>query len=101
MATAPSVPTAPLVGAGLIGGYAAARHAGRSDLATVVFIAAGAVCTRSWLRSGGRRRTAVLLGGYLFAFWVSHPLAKRIGGWPSVLTASAAAAAATRIINGR
>lgn len=99
-ATAPSAPTAPLVAAGLIGGYASARHAGRSDLATVVFTAAGAACTRSWLRASGRRVTAVLLGGYLFAFWVSHPLAKRIGGWPSVLAVSAAAAAVTRIVDG-
>lgn len=90
-----STPTAPLVASGLIGGYAAARHAGRSDLATVVFCAAGAVCTRSWLRSSGRRVTGILLGTYLFAFWVSHPLAKRIGGWPSVLAVSAAAAAVT------
>jgi hypothetical protein len=95
MAAMSSTPTAPLVAAGLIGGYAAARHAGRSDLATAVFTAAGAVCTRSWLRSSGRRVTAVLLGTYLFAFWVSHPLAKRIGGWPSVLTVTTAATAVT------
>lgn len=90
-----STPTAPLVATGLIGGYAAARHAGRSDLATVVFTGAGAVCTRSWLRSSGRRTAGALLGTYLVAFWVSHPLAKRIGGWPSVLAMTAAAATTT------
>lgn len=86
--------TAPLVATGLVGGYAAARHAGRSDLATVVFTGSGAVCASSWLRSSGGRVTAVLLGTYLLAFWVSHPLAKRIGGWPSVLAVTTVAAAA-------
>jgi len=36
----------------------------------------------------------VLLGGYLAAFGVSHPLAKKVGAWPSVLAVAAAASAA-------
>ena len=91
-------PTAPVVAAGLIGGYAAARHAGRSDLATVVFTGAGAWCTRSWLRASGRRVTAILLGTYLVTFWASHPLARKIGAWPSVLAMAAVAAGTTAVL---
>ncbi len=36
----------------------------------------------------------VLLGTYLGAFGVSHPLAKKLGAWPSVLTVTAAASGA-------
>jgi hypothetical protein len=36
----------------------------------------------------------VLLGGYLAAFGVSHPLAKRIGAWPSVCAVAAVASGA-------
>lgn len=43
----------------------------------------------------------VLLGGYLAAFGVSHPLAKKIGAWPSVLTVSAAASGATYVLGDR
>jgi len=91
MAHMTSIPTAPLVATGLVGGYAAARHAGRSDLATVVFAGAGLVCARSWLRSSGGRVAGVLLGTYLVAFWISHPLSRKIGGGPSVLSVTAAA----------
>jgi hypothetical protein len=88
-------PTSVVAAAGLTGGYAAARHAGRSDLATVVFTAAGVWCARSWLRSSGRGVAGLLLGVYLVAFWVSHPLARRIGAWPAVLAMSGAAAGVT------
>jgi hypothetical protein len=39
----------------------------------------------------------MLLGGYLAAFGVSHPLAKKIGAWPSVFTVAAAASAAAYV----
>jgi hypothetical protein len=91
----PTMPTAPVVATGLIGGYAAARHAGRPALATAVFAASGTWCARSWLQSSGRRVSGILLGTYLAAFGISHPLAKKIGAWPSVLAVAAAAAATT------
>jgi hypothetical protein len=37
----------------------------------------------------------VLLGTYLAAFGLSHPLAKKLGAWPSVLAVTAAAAGTT------
>jgi hypothetical protein len=43
----------------------------------------------------------VLLGSYLIAFGVSHPLARKIGAWPSVLTISAAASGAAYALGDR
>jgi hypothetical protein len=90
-----SVPTAPIVASGLIGGYASARYTGSRELASGVFMAAGAWCTRSWLRSSGRGVAGALLGTYVAAFVVSHPLARKIGAWPAVLAVTAAAAGVT------
>jgi hypothetical protein len=88
-------PTAPLVAAGLIGGFALARYTGRRELGGVVLAAAGSVCGRSWLRSSGPGVMGLLLGVYAAAFGASHPLAKKIGAWPSVLAVTAVASGAT------
>lgn len=87
-------PTAPLVAAGLVGGFAAARYSGRRELGGAVFAAVGALCARSWLRSSGPGVMGILLGTYAAAMGGSHPLAKKLGAWPSVLAVSAAAAGA-------
>jgi hypothetical protein len=87
-----STPTAPIVAAGLIGGFAAARYTGHRELGGVVLAGAGAWCGRSWLRSSGPGVMGLLLGTYLGAFGVSHPLAKKLGAWPSVLTVTGVAA---------
>lgn len=88
-------PTAPLVAAGLIGGFALARYTGRRELGGVVLAAAGSICGRSWLPSSGPGVMGLLLGVYAAAFGVSHPLAKKIGAWPSVLAVTAVASGAT------
>ncbi|MCH5644395.1 hypothetical protein [Gordonia sp. ABSL49_1] len=93
-------PTVPVVVAGLIGGYGAARFSGRRELGGVVLAAAGAYCTREWARqspavAGG------LLATYLAAFGASHPLAKKIGAWPSVLAVTGATAATTYAVTSR
>ena len=88
-------PTAPLVAAGLIGGFAVARYTGRRQLGGAVLAAVGGVCGRSWLRSSGPGVMGLLLGVYAAAFGGSHPLAKKIGAWPSVLTVTAVASGAT------
>lgn len=86
-----SAPTAPLVAAGLVGGFAAARYSGRRELGGAVLAAVGGVCGRSWLRSSGPGVMGLLLGVYAAAFGSSHPLAKKIGPWPSVLAVTAVA----------
>ncbi|MCW3845430.1 hypothetical protein ONA70_35745 [Micromonospora yasonensis] len=45
--------------------------------------------------------TAALVATYVGAFGLSHPLAKRIGAWPSVLAVSALTAAASYAVADR
>lgn len=96
-----TLPTSPLVATGLIGGFAAARYTGHRELGGVVLAAAGAVSARSWLRTAGPGEMGVLLGLYAGAFGGSHPLAKKVGAWPSVLMVTAVAAGATYLIADR
>lgn len=91
----PTIPTAPLVAAGLVGGFATARYTKRRALGGAVLAAAGALAARSWLRTSGPGVTALLLGTYAAAFGGSHPLAKQIGAWPSVITVTALTSTAT------
>ena len=93
-------PTVPVVAAGLIGGFAAARFSGRRELGGAVLAAAGGWCTREWARqspavAGG------LLATYLTAFGASHPLAKKIGAWPSVFAVTGVTAGATYLATSR
>ena len=89
--------TAPVVAAGLVGGYAVARWSGRRELGGAVLAAAGVVAGRSWARSTGPATTAALTAAYLGAFGASHPLAKKIGAWPSVYAVTAATALASLV----
>jgi hypothetical protein len=41
--------------------------------------------------------TGALVATYLGAFGLSHPLAKKIGSWPAVLTVSALTAAVSYV----
>lgn len=91
------VSTAPIVAVGLVGGYLTARETGIRPLGGVVLAAAGAYAARTWwLKKGWPTATALSLG-YLGGFGLSHPLAKQIGAWPSVLTVAAANAAAAYV----
>jgi hypothetical protein len=45
--------------------------------------------------------TGALLATYLGAFGLSHPLAKKIGAWPSVLVVSAITAGASYAVADR
>jgi hypothetical protein len=91
----PTSHTAPIVAAGLVGGFATARYTGRRALGGAVLAAAGGLCARSWLRSSGPGVMGMLLGVYAAAFGGSHPLAKKIGAWPSVLAVTAVACGVT------
>jgi hypothetical protein len=87
--------------AGLVGGFAAARRTGRRDLGGAVFAAAGAWCEREWTRTSGPLAAAALGALYSSAMGASHPLAKRIGAWPSVLAVAAVAAAGSELVTRR
>ncbi|MFD4468072.1 hypothetical protein ACFWPA_07230 [Rhodococcus sp. NPDC058505] len=88
-----------IAASGLVGGYAVARQTGNRPLGGAVLAAAGAVCATHWARTSGPGRTAVLLGTYVGAFGASHPLAKKIGAWPSVGVVAAGTAAAAQLIS--
>ena len=95
----PSIPTAPVVATGLVGGYLVARETGVRPLGGAVLGAAGLLAGRRWLRTTGPATTAVLSGVYLGGFGASHPLAKKIGAWPAVLTVAATSAAASWLVS--
>src|SRR5690625_145238 len=92
--SAESVSTAPVVAAGLIGGWLTARETGIRPLGGVVLAAAGLYAGRTWLARRGTATTAVLGATYVLGFGLSHPLAKKSGGWPAVLTVRGAAGGA-------
>ena len=90
-----------MVAAGLIGGWQIARATGIRPIGGVVLAAAGVLAGRSWLARKGPATTAALSAGYLAAFGLSHPLAKRIGAWPSVLVVTSAITAAAHYLGDR
>lgn len=91
---AKTVSTAPVVITGLIGGFAAARVTKVRALGGLVLGAAGVYAGRTWLAKGGACNTAALSTLYLAGFGLSHPLAKKIGAWPAVLTVTGVASGA-------
>ena len=87
--------TAAITSGSLIGGWQLARRTGNRPLGGVVLAAGGAVAGREWARRTSPAVTAALAATYVGAFGLSHPLARRIGPWPSVLAVSALTAAAS------
>lgn len=92
---AADVQTAPLAALGLVGGYLTARETQIRPLGGVVLGLAGAYAGRTWLSKKGPATAAALGALYLGGFGASHPLAKKIGAWPSVLAVGALSAAAS------
>ena len=95
------IPTAALSAGSLIGGWQVARRTGIRPLGGVVLAAAGAVCAREWARTGGVPAAAGLSAAYVAAFGASHPLAKQVGAWPSVLGVAAATGLAAHLASDR
>jgi len=95
------LPTAPVVATGLVGGYVVARETKVRPLGGAVLAAAAALAGRQWLRTVGPAGTVALSAVYLGGFGLSHPLAKRIGAWPAVLTAAGVSAASALVVSDR
>ncbi len=95
------IPTAPVVAASLVGGYLVARETEIRPLGGAVLAVGGIVAGREWASHAGPAATAGLLGVYLGSFGASHPLAKKIGPWPAVLTAAAVSAATAHALSDR
>jgi hypothetical protein len=96
-----AIPTAPIVAGSLVGGYLVARQTKVRPLGGAVLLAGGVAAGRSWMATSGPATTAVLTGIYLGGFGASHPLAKKIGAWPSVLTVAAVSGASAWLLNDR
>jgi hypothetical protein len=56
---------------------------------------------RRWTKEAGGPVAATLLATYLAGFGLSHPLAKRIGAWPSVLAVAAVSGGASSLLADR
>jgi hypothetical protein len=65
------------------------------SLVSSLLASAGAGAFALWKMNAGTGRAAALTSAYIAAFGLSHPLAKKIGAWPSVYTVSAATAQAS------
>jgi hypothetical protein len=96
-----SMPTAPIVAGSLIGGYYVARTTKIRPLGGAVLALGGALASKQWAKSAGPAGTAVLNGIYYGGFGVSHPLAKKIGAWPAVLTVAGVSAGAAWLLSDR
>lgn len=92
------IPTAPVVAAGLVGGYATARFTKKRQLGGAVLAAAGAAAATQWTRTSGGKVAGALTGAYVAAFAGSHPLAKKVGAWPAVFSVAGAMAAASYVL---
>ncbi|MFF3745961.1 hypothetical protein ACWDFH_32425 [Streptomyces kronopolitis] len=88
-------PTALVAATGLLGGYAVARWTKKRPLGGVVLAAAGVVAAKGWREKAGNATAAALSGAYVVAFAGSHPLAKKVGAWPSVCAVAVGMAAAS------
>ena len=89
------VPAAAVAASGLIGGYGVARWTKKRQLGGIVLAAAGATAAQQWRQQAGGRAAGALTVAYVAAFAGSHPLAKKVGAWPSVFGAAGAIALAS------
>lgn len=101
LADATSVNTARLTALGLVGGYVAASESGMRWLGGVVMAAAGLYAGRTWLTKTDPATTALLSALYVGGMGVSHPLAKKIGTWPSVAAVTALSSGAAHLLSDR
>lgn len=83
---------------GLTGGFLAGRQTGRREVGGALFAAAGAWCAWEWYRTSGPAAAAGLAALYVGAMGGSHPLARRIGAWPSVIAVATVTAAAAEVV---
>ncbi|GLX53405.1 hypothetical protein Shyhy01_63550 [Streptomyces hygroscopicus subsp. hygroscopicus] len=89
------VPSAVVAASGLVGGYGVARWTKKRPLGGAVLAVAGAAAAQQWRKQAGATAAGVLGAAYVAAFAGSHPLAKKIGAWPSVLGVAGAVALAS------
>lgn len=89
------VPAAAIAAGGLVGGYGVARWTKKRQLGGVALAAAGVLAAREWKQAAGTKAALGLTAGYVAAFAGSHPLAKKVGAWPSVFAVAGGVAVAS------
>ncbi|AZI57030.1 hypothetical protein EH165_01440 [Nakamurella antarctica] len=82
---------------GLVGGYAVATTTKKRELGGAVLAGAGAIAGKRWKDALGGPASFALGLIYTGSFGASHPLAKKIGAWPAVLSAAGMTAAASLV----
>ncbi|MGI8311245.1 hypothetical protein [Saccharopolyspora sp. ASAGF58] len=93
-----STPSSLLTSAGLIGGFAVARATKHRHWGGVVAAGAGLGAMEACRRRTGVAPALALGATYAAALTGSHPLAKKIGAWPSVLAVTGATAVAAHLL---
>lgn len=88
----PAIPSPIVLAPAVLGGYAVGRSTGNRKLAGVALAAGLAVVAPRWA-AGSPVLAAALTAGTVGLVGLSHPLSRRTGPWPAVLTTTAAAAA--------
>lgn len=91
---------AALAAGSLIGGYAVARSTKKRQLGGAVLAVGAGACTVLWWQQAGPVKAASALAVMIGAFGASHPLAKQVGAWPSVLGVAATTAVTTFMLTG-
>ncbi len=89
------IPSSLVAASGLVGGFGVARATKKRELGGLVLLTAGAVAATQWKRAAGPATAVALTGLYAAAFAGSHPLAKKLGAWPSVAAVSSTVALAS------
>ncbi|GAA4614230.1 hypothetical protein [Saccharopolyspora hordei] len=93
-----SIPPSLLTSAGLIGGFAVARATKHRHWGGVVAAGAGLAAAETCRRRTGLGPALALGVTYAAALTGSHPLAKKIGAWPSVFSVTGATAVAAQLL---
>ena len=97
----PTIPSAAVAAGSLVAGYAVAATTGVRELGGLVLLAGGVTCWQMWRRAAGPGVATGLGVAYVAAFVASHPLARVVGAWPSVLTVAAATGALAYVLADR
>ncbi|MGW7543399.1 hypothetical protein ACWGKQ_20140 [Streptomyces sp. NPDC054770] len=89
------VPSSVIAASGLVGGYGVARWTKKRPLGGAVLAVAGVAAAQQWRQQAGGKAAGALSVAYVAAFAGSHPLAKKVGAWPSVFGVAGAVALAS------
>jgi hypothetical protein len=84
-----------------VAGYLVTRETGVRPLGGLVLAAGGIYLGRRWRRDAGPAAAGALLATYVAGFGLSHPLARKIGAWPSVLSVAVVSAGASALLADR